>query len=150
MKIGAFADVGLRVLMVLGAEPEVRLSTRELSQRVGVPQSHVSKAVTALSHRGWIEVQRGRTGGATVSRAGLDVSIGAVLRSLDTRADVAECTGAAAGDCPLVGACRLRGHLAAAREAFYAALDPVSVRDVSSPASGGAFFASIGLRTSTD
>lgn len=145
MKIGAFADVGLRVLMVLNAAPDQRLSTRELSERVGTPHSHVSKVATELARRGWTAMARGRNGGSSITAAGADVSVGAVLRALDSRADVAECTGGVAGDCPLLAGCRLRRELAVAREAFYAALDHLRLAEISS-ASSTPVFATIGLR----
>lgn len=149
MKIGAFADVGLRVLMVLNAAPEQRLSTRELSELVGTPHSHVSKVATELARHGWTDVTKGRNGGSMVTPAGLRVGVGVVLRALDTRTDVAECTGGAAGDCPLLPGCRLRRELAAAREAFYAALDHLSMAEVSAPSSAPVF-ATIGLRPGLD
>ncbi|MGO3152666.1 MAG: RrF2 family transcriptional regulator [Galactobacter sp.] len=153
MKISLFADVGLRILMVLQRVGDERLTSPELASATGTPQSHVSKVVTQLRHHGWLDVERGRAGGSTLTAAGLSVSVGDVLRALDTRPDVAECRAGDEHECPLLPGCQLRHQLDRAREAFYAVLDEVSVAEVSkqapSPAASGAFFETIGLRTGT-
>jgi Rrf2 family nitric oxide-sensitive transcriptional repressor len=150
VKISLFADVGLRILMVLQRGGDERLTSADLSAATGTPQAHVSKVVTQLRHHGWIEVTRGRVGGSTLTPAGASVSVGSVLRALDTRPDVAECKAGEDHECPLLPGCRLRHELDRAREAFYSVLDEVSVADVaqrdSSPVGSGAFFQGIGLR----
>jgi Rrf2 family nitric oxide-sensitive transcriptional repressor len=150
VKISLFADVGLRILMVLQRGDQERLTSPELASATGTPQTHVSKVVTALSHHGWIEVVRGRHGGSVLTETGRNVSVGAVLRALDTRPDVAECRAGEEHECPLLPGCRLRHELDRAREAFYAVLDEVSVAEVaergSSSGGSGAFFEGIGLR----
>jgi len=146
MRIAAKADVGLRVLMVLAAEPGTRRAAPELASLVATPVNHVSKVVTELGQAGWVEVTRGRAGGALITQAGLDVSVGRVLSALDPREDVAECSGGASGDCPLLGGCRLRSALQRAREAFYAALDDVSVASLPRAGQNAALFETIGLR----
>lgn len=123
--------------MVLGAPNASQLTSREIAELVDVPYNHVTKAVLELRTLGLIEVIRGRHGGALINEAGLEASVGGLLRKLDKREDVVDCTDSTAnGTCPLAGGCRLRGALRIAREAFYAALDPLTVREIceSSPA----------------
>ena len=131
MKLSAFADVCLRTVMVLGAPGVGQLTSREISELVGVPYNHVAKAVVELRTLGLLEVTRGRHGGAQITERGLAYSVGTLLRSLDWREDVVDCTTHdAVGNCPLSAGCRLRSALKSAREAFYASLDPLSVTDI--------------------
>ncbi|MFF2274049.1 RrF2 family transcriptional regulator [Agromyces sp. NPDC058136] len=131
MKINGFADVCLRTLMLLAAAPGEQLTSREISERIGIPYNHVSKAVLELRRRGALDVARGRTGGARITEAGLQLSVGALLRSLDGHQDPVECITSDGVACPLIAACRLRSALHRAREAFYATLDDLTVESLS-------------------
>jgi len=146
MKINAFADVSLRAMMVLAAAADGELlTTQSIADAVGTPYNHVSKAMAKLRTLGLIDVERGRNGGSRLSVAGRDVTVGQLLRALDTRTDPADCV-AAAGTCPLITECRLRGALGRAREAFYRELDDIVVASLPTTRQMNPVFQAIGLR----
>ena len=146
MKINAFADVSLRALLVLAAVPDGGLlTTQSIADAVGTPYNHVSKAMARLRVLGLIDVERGRNGGSRLSAAGRRVTVGQVLRQLDTREDPADCI-APGGNCPLINECRLRAALARAREAFYRELDDVVVADLPGTRQMAPVFQMIGVR----
>lgn len=127
MRINAFSDVCLRVVMLLAAEHEgTLLTSRVISEGVGTPYNHVSKAIIRLRELGIVEVLRGRAGGVRLSPEGRRVTVGWLLRVLDTRTDLAACE-TPNGPCPLLAGCGLRGALRRAREAFYAELDDIVI-----------------------
>lgn len=127
MRINAFSDVCLRVVILLSATPDERLETTQaISDGVGTPYNHVAKGVIRLRELGLVEVVRGRFGGVRISTAGRLATVGWLLRRLDTRADVAACE-TANGRCPLCDGCGLRSVLRGALEAFYAELDDVVI-----------------------
>ena len=130
MKLNAFADVCLRTLMLLGSRVDTQLTTREIAEQIDVPYNHVSKAVLDLRNAGALEVTRGRFGGSRITDAGLDLSVGALLRRLDGHQDLVDCFTADGRACPLLAGCQLRSALSRARQAFYAELDPLTVRDL--------------------
>ncbi|WP_406454666.1 Rrf2 family transcriptional regulator [Streptomyces sp. NBC_00876] len=133
MRLTRFTDVALRVLMRLAVvENEAPPTTREVAATMQVPYSHTAKVVARLQHLGLVETRRGRGGGLALTGAGLAASIGGLVRELEGPGDVVECEGAT--PCPLRSACRLRGALREATEAFCASLDPLTVADlVASP-----------------
>ena len=146
MRINAFADVCLRAVMLLSAAPEGDLLTsQDIADGIGTPYNHVSKAMAKLRGLGLIEVVRGRTGGARLSLAGRNATVGQVLRELDTRSDPAECVGAT-GECPLINDCKLRAALSRAREAFYRELDSIVIAELPGPRQMAPVFRLIGLR----
>jgi Rrf2 family nitric oxide-sensitive transcriptional repressor len=146
MKINAFADVSLRAMMVLAAAADGELlTTQSIADAVGTPYNHVSKAMAKLRELGLIDVERGRNGGSRLSEAGRLATVGQLLRTLDTRADPADCV-AAAGSCPLINECRLRGALGRAREAFYRELDDIVVASLPTSRQMNPVFQAIGLR----
>jgi len=137
VRINAFSDVSLRVLMVLASAPETELlATRDIADAVGTPYNHVSKAVLKLRQLGLVDAVRGRAGGVRISDAGRRVTVGTVLRTLDDHPDVADCQPVH-GACPLLHGCGLRGALNQAREAFYASLDSVVVSQLAKPSATG-------------
>jgi Rrf2 family nitric oxide-sensitive transcriptional repressor len=99
----------------------------------------VTKTVGRLSGLGLLASSRGRTGGVSITPAGLDATVGSLLRELEAGSAMVECESAG-------GDCRLRRALADAREAFYGALDDVRVRDLVSERQVGPVLVSIGLR----
>lgn len=145
MRINAFSDVALRVLILLAAAPAAPIApavpaapgsgvmtSKALSAGVATPYHHVTKIVARLRELDLIEVTRGRSGGVRISPAGRQVTVGWVLRALETRTDVADCT-TPHGPCPLLDGCGLRRALGHARNAFYAELDDVVVASLAHP-----------------
>ncbi|MFJ7942453.1 RrF2 family transcriptional regulator [Streptomyces sp. NPDC096354] len=133
MRLTRFTDVALRVLMRLAVvENEDPPTTREVAATMEVPYTHTAKVVARLQHLGLVEARRGRGGGLILTGAGRSASIGGLVRELEGPGDVVECEGST--PCPLRSACRLRGALHRAQEAFYASLDPITVAElVTSP-----------------
>lgn len=146
MRLTAFSDIALRVLLLTGAAPEgEKLTTRAIAEGVGAPYHHVTKTVGRLSGLGLLASSRGRTGGVSITPAGLDASVGGLLRELEAGSAMVECESPD-GQCPLDRGCRLRRALADAREAFFRELDDVRVRELLSPRQAGPVMVAIGLR----
>ncbi|MET7509115.1 Rrf2 family transcriptional regulator [Streptomyces albidoflavus] len=138
MRLTRFTDLALRVLMRLAVEDPKATddlpTTREVAAGMRVPYTHTAKAVARLQHLGLVEARRGRGGGLTLTAAGRSASVGALVRELEGTGDVVECEGAE--PCPLRSACRLRGALRQAQEAFFAALDPLTVGGLATSPTG--------------
>lgn len=126
MRLTAFTDVSLRLIMRLAVAREGELlTTRTAAGLLGVPYTHMAKAVARMSDMGLVEARRGRGGGLRLTAEGGRASVGAIVRELEGDGDLAGCEDDP--PCPLRAACRLRGALHEAREAFYASLDQVTV-----------------------
>ncbi|MDP5226664.1 MULTISPECIES: Rrf2 family transcriptional regulator [Arthrobacter] len=145
MRITAFADASLRVLMLLnGVDSTGPLSTRSIAEGIGVPFNHVGKVVQRLREMDLLDATRGRAGGLEISPAGREATVGRVLRALDQDEEPAACH-TPNGDCPLAGDCRLRSALFRAREAFYAALDGIRIADLPTPRQMGPVLVQLGF-----
>jgi Rrf2 family nitric oxide-sensitive transcriptional repressor len=135
MQLSGFTDLALRIVMRLAVLDEGELaSTARLSEELAVSPAHAAKVVTALHKLGVVEARRGRSGGLVLAADAGAISVGHVVRSLGGDREVVECEGK--NPCPLRGGCRLRSALGRAQEAFYAALDPVTIADVVSSPTG--------------
>ncbi|WP_026120876.1 RrF2 family transcriptional regulator [Nocardiopsis potens] len=144
MRLTKFTDLSLRAVMRLAASGgDEPLTTREVAEGMDVPYTHTAKAVTRLRELGVVEARRGRGGGLVLTPFGMRASLGWLVRELEGEGEVVECEGEA--PCPLRAACRLRGALREAQQAFYASLDGLTVADlVASPT--GPVLVSLGPR----
>ncbi|MFI2199659.1 RrF2 family transcriptional regulator [Streptomyces sp. NPDC020192] len=128
MRLLRSTDLALRVLMRLAVAPDTTPTTRQVAADMDVPYTHAAKVVAELQHLGLVDARRGRGGGLALTEKGRTASVGAVVRIFEGDGDVVECEGAT--PCPLNSGCRLRGALRRAQEAFFAALDPVTVGEI--------------------
>ncbi|SDH88664.1 Rrf2 family transcriptional regulator, nitric oxide-sensitive transcriptional repressor [Sinosporangium album] len=133
MRLTAFTDISLRIVMRLAvADHTESPTTRSVAEALAVPYTHAAKAVARLGELGLVETRRGRGGGLRLSETGRRASVGGIVRELEGAGEVVGCDDEP--PCPLRAACRLRAALRAAREAFFASLDPVTVESlVASP-----------------
>jgi Rrf2 family nitric oxide-sensitive transcriptional repressor len=124
-----YTDLALRVALRLAHTSETeRITTKEVAVAVGAPHTHVAKVVSRLRHLQVVEARRGRNGGLTLTERGRDTSVGWMARTLEGAGDVVGCLNDP--PCPLLRGCTLRGALREAQEAFFASLDPITVRDL--------------------
>lgn len=130
MKLTAFTDYSLRVLIYLAAEPGRRVTIAEIVTAFTINESHLTKVVHHLGKRGWISTARGKGGGLVLAREPRHICVGEVVRDTEGQALPAECFEPGGGNCPIAGCCRLRGLLGEAVEAFYAVLDRCTLADL--------------------
>jgi Rrf2 family nitric oxide-sensitive transcriptional repressor len=146
VRLTKFTDLALRAVMRLAVvEDDGQLTTREVAEAVDVPYAHMAKAISRLQHLGVVEARRGRGGGLGLTALGRRASVGWLVRQLEGEEEVVSCEGDP--PCPLRAACRLRGALRTAQEAFYAALDSLTVADLVDSPTGPVLVGLIGRRT---
>lgn len=127
MRITKRTNIAIRLLMYCALN-EGRLVTKsEIAARCNISENHLAQVVNQLSQLGFLNTQRGRNGGLSLARSAAEVCIGEVFRKVEGTLPMVECFGDVDNTCPLVDACRLRDALTRAAEAFYGALDGVSL-----------------------
>ena len=124
MRLTAYTDYSLRVLIYLGLRGE-RLSTiSELSETYGLSANHLMKIIHNLGKLGYIETVRGRGGGMKLAGAPEEINLGQVVRQMEPDFAIAECLDPERrADCVITPACRLQLVLGKAVEAFLDVLD---------------------------
>ncbi|MFC0542908.1 RrF2 family transcriptional regulator [Kutzneria chonburiensis] len=132
MHLSRATDIALRVLMLAAAQRR-QLTIDELAAALNAPRNHVAKIVQQLRHSGWLTTTRGRGGGISLPDTALRTSVGRIVRDFEGVAEVIDCE---TPPCPLRAACRLRGALRTAQEAFFASLDEVVLQDLIAPPTG--------------
>jgi Rrf2 family nitric oxide-sensitive transcriptional repressor len=132
VRLTAFTDYSLRVLMYLAADPGRRATIAEVAAAFDIKENHLTKVVHFLGKAGWLRNVRGKGGGLELARPPREIVVGAVVRATEGAALPAECFGDDAERCCLHRICLLRAVLGRALDAFYAVLDHCTLEDVTS------------------
>lgn len=138
MRLLASTDYALRVLMLLGRQPDgqsLKVETMA-SQLGGLSRNHLHKIVQDLAALGVLRTLRGAGGGVSLAKRLEDVRLGWLVRTLESDQAIVECFREDGGCCAIDPGCRLRGMLHVAREAFYDSLDKHTLADCA----GGRWF----------
>ena len=115
---------------VPGAAPQRRATIAEIATAFGISRHHLTKVAHGLGRNGWLANVRGKGGGLALAMPPQHIVIGAVVR-LSEGADLpAACFAQDGEGCAIASVCRLRGALAEAVLAFYAALDRYTLADL--------------------
>lgn len=138
MHLTSFTDFGLRALMRLAGEPDRMFTTEQIAREFGISRNHLSKIIGELASAGVVVTSRGAGGGFRLARPAGAISVGEVVRALEARQPLVECFRPDGGKCVLTPRCRLKQHLARAKEAFLRDLDKTTLDECAYPASGQA------------
>lgn len=136
MRLTAYSDYSLRLLMYLAVRPE-RLSTiEEVARAYSISTNHLTKVVHQLGQVGFVETVRGRGGGIRLGKPSEKIDVGEVLRHTEPDMDIVPCFDISNQECPLRRACKLKTALKRARSAFLQVLDEYTVADLTSAPEG--------------
>ncbi len=128
-----FSDYALRILLYLGAQqalPQTKMpSLIDISRAYGISFHHLSKVAHKLTLLGYVQTQRGRTGGLRLGRRPDEINIGTLVRETEPHFHIVECFDSESNTCPIVPACGLIRPLVEARQAFLASLDRYTLAD---------------------
>lgn len=130
MKLTAFTDYSLRVLIYLASQPKSRATIAEIAATFEVSENHLTKVVHCLGKAGWLANVRGKGGGLELAMPPELIAVGQVVRETEGVALLAECFGKDHARCSIASICRLRGVLGEAMNAFYAVLDRYTLADL--------------------
>lgn len=129
MRLTTLTDYALRLLMYLAQRPERLCTIAEVAGSYGVSEAHMMKVTHQLGLAGWIETVRGKGGGMRLAHAPQDISLGAVVRSIEPDFFMVECFSAG-NACVLTDNCKLTGIIEGALRSFLDYLNRSSLADI--------------------
>lgn len=128
MQLTRYTDYGLRTLIYLALLPQgKRASIDEISITYDISRNNVNKIVHQLGKAGIIETKRGKGGGFFLKRAPKELNIGDLVVLLENTLQVVEC---ATPQCRILPACKLKGILGQATQAFLDSLKAYTLADL--------------------
>lgn len=129
MRLNLQWDYALRMLMHLASSQDRLVTIGEVADRFRISQNHLMKVAYLLGKEGLIQTVRGRSGGLRLARAPESICVGEVVRLMEGDIHIVACF-AAADACLISGACKLKGVLHEALEAFLGVLDRYTIADL--------------------
>jgi len=130
MRLTTRTNLAMRVLMFCAVNPGRIVRKHEIAEACNASENHLAQVVNTLGQLGFVETLRGRSGGMQLARPMDEIRVGDVFRAFETGVPFAECFDAENNTCPLAACCRLRQALVAALEAFYHALDDLTLNEL--------------------
>jgi Rrf2 family nitric oxide-sensitive transcriptional repressor len=136
MRLTIRTNLAMRALMYCGVNAGRTVRKAEIAAACNASENHLGVVINLLAQSGFIETSRGRGGGIRLARPAEEICVGRVFLVFESSVPFAECFAGAENQCPLTLCCRLKTKLAGALEAFYAALDEVTLADLIDDNSG--------------
>lgn len=129
MQLTLHTDYALRLLIYLKTHEPETASVGQIAEAYGISQNHLAKVAQQLVQHGWVLSARGRGGGLSLTNEADRVTVGEVVRILETNRSVVECLGEHS-TCPIEPACGLKRAMQQATEAFLESLDQYVLGDL--------------------
>ncbi len=130
MKLTAFSDYTLRVLMFLAIERGRLATIPEIARAYDISENHLMKVVHQLARSGVIDSVRGKGGGIRLAREPAAIRLGQIVRTAEGGGAIVECLSDNPACCKIAPACRLTAILVRAFEALYTTLDEYTLADL--------------------
>jgi Rrf2 family nitric oxide-sensitive transcriptional repressor len=131
MRLTLYTDFALRTLIQVALNDGKLTTINDIARSFGISKQHLTKVVSDLGQKGYLDTVRGRGGGIRLRRLPRDINIGQVVREIED-GNVIGCL-AARGYCPIERVCVLRNALRDATQAFFGVLDTYSLADLIRP-----------------
>jgi Rrf2 family transcriptional regulator, nitric oxide-sensitive transcriptional repressor len=134
MRLTLSTDYALRLLMLVGLEPDRLVTIEEVADRFHISKNHLMKVAYQLGQAEYLETVRGRNGGLRLKKAPDQIAVGDVVRTMEPDFAVVECEDPI-GFCKITPACALRAAMREAVQAFLTKLDEYTLEDLLRPRS---------------
>jgi len=130
MRLTLQTDYALRMLMYLAIHQDRPCRVSDVAAGYGISRNHLLKVALRLARLGYVATLRGRAGGIALARRPEEVNLGKVVRQMEDDFALMECMQEGGASCAISPACRLKGVVGRALEAFLAVFDGVTLADV--------------------
>jgi Rrf2 family transcriptional regulator, nitric oxide-sensitive transcriptional repressor len=91
MRLTFSTDYALRVLMLVGLEPDRLVTIEGVAARFKISKNRLMKVAYQLGRAGFLETIRGRNGGLRLSKPPNKIVVGEVVRKIEPDFAVVEC-----------------------------------------------------------
>jgi len=127
-------DYGILLLTHFASQPDrPAFTARELAQETHLPLPSVGKLLKQLSHGGLLASQRGTRGGYSLSRPPREISVAAIIATLEGPVSITECGGEVR--CEHESFCATKPNWQIINDTIRASLEGLTLADMTRPLS---------------
>ncbi|MEP9373824.1 Rrf2 family transcriptional regulator [Mesorhizobium sp. KR1-2] len=130
MRMTSHTDYALRMLIYLAVRPDVPCTVSDVAEAYGLSRNHLLKVAHNLSKMGLVATARGRSGGIALALPPEEINLGRLVRRMEDDFALVECLKAEGGHCRITPACRLKGVVREALDAYLAVFDRYTLADL--------------------
>ena len=130
MRLTLHTDYALRMLVYLALHQDKPSRVTDVAESYGISRNHLLKVALRLAKLGYVTTLRGRTGGIALARCPDAINLGEVVRQMEDGFVLVDCMRAEGGTCAISPACRLKGVVGKALEAFLSIFDDYTLADI--------------------
>lgn len=129
MKLTLHTDYALRMLIFLAVRDGRQVTVSDVATTYGLSRNHLLKVALNLGRLGYIRTTRGRSGGIALAKRPEDINLGEVVRHMEDGFALVDCMSDGRA-CAISRACRLKGIVGMALDAFMAVFDRFTLADI--------------------
>lgn len=139
--LSKLADYGVILTVRLAREGEGQMNASSLAEETHLSEPTIAKVLKSLVHAGVVASIRGPSGGYRLARPPAQISVAEIVTAIDGPFGVTEC---ASGEdsCDRSHFCSTKPHWNRINTAIQAALESVTLADMSTPGAVPDFFGS--------
>ena len=134
MKLSRLTDYGVVVMSQMAKNMTAMKTAPELAAATGVPTPTVSKLLKLLVKGGLVESWRGVNGGYALTKNIDDITVADIIEALEGPVALTACVEGSEADCGVESLCPMRGGWEKVNRAIRAALEEVTLAELSQPA----------------
>ena len=134
IKLSRLTDYGVVVMSQMAQEMSAMKTAPELAAATGVPMPTVAKLLKLLVKDGLVESWRGVNGGYALTRSIDDITAADIIEALEGPVALTACVDGSEADCGVESLCPMRGGWEKINRAIRAALEEVTLAELSQPA----------------
>ena len=133
MRLTAYTDYAMRVLMYLALKQDGLATISEIAKSYAISKNHLMKVVHQLGVAGYVETVRGRGGGLQLAKPSETIGLGEVVRRPEPDCAIVSCFTPVEEPCAIRPCCVLKNAFEKARDAFVEVLDDYTLKDLVEP-----------------
>ena len=134
IKLSRLTYYGVVVMSQMAQNISAMKTAPELAASTGVPTPTVSKLLKLLVRGGLVESRRGVNGGYALTKNINDITAADIIEALEGPVALTACVDGSEADCGVESLCPMRGGWEKVNRAIRAALEEVTLAELSQPA----------------
>lgn len=130
MQLTTHTDYALRLLIYLAVQRGSKATIQDAAAKFTISANHLAKVAQTLVQYNYVISHRGRGGGLELGQPAEEVRIGRLVRQTENLQLLPCFAEHSHSECPIDGACALKGVLGKAQQAFLNVLDEYTLADL--------------------